>query len=121
MDEVTTTDVGADASTGPAESTAADSPVGTTEASTPPVETEEAAAPSLVPENDDDLKGQENNPHVQAVIQLRGELRDRDREFKPWRDVVSQIGDPSIAKDYYELMETLHSPVEGQPNEFTTK
>ena len=123
MDNEPQTDVSTtDASSVAAESSADDSPVVTpNEASAPPVETAEAAAPSLIPENDDDLKGQENNPHVQAVIQLRGELRERDREFKPWKEVVGTIGDPTIAKDYHELMENLRTPVEGQPNQYTTR
>jgi len=122
MDNEQQTDVSTDASSGAAESSADISPdVTPNEASAPQVETEEAAAPPLVPETDDDLQGQENNPHVQAVKQLRGELRERDREFKPWKEVVSTIGDPTIAKDYYELMEALRTPIEGQPNEYTTR
>ncbi len=123
MDETQITDVSTtDASSVAAEPSADSSPAVTpNEATQPQVETEEAAAPPLVPETDDDLEGQENNPHVQAVRQLRGELRERDREFKPWKEVVSTIGDPTIAKDYYELMEGLRTPIEGQPNQFTTK
>jgi hypothetical protein len=41
--------------------------------------------------------------------------------LKSWQEVATQIGDPSIAKDYYELMEALRTPVEGQPNEYTTR
>ena len=122
MDELQTDVSVTDASGNTAEPSADSSPaVSPNEADAPQVETEESAAPPLVPENDDDLQGQENNPHVQAVKQLRGELRNRDQEFKPWKEVVSTIGDPSIAKDYYELMESLRTPVEGQPNQFTTK
>ncbi len=122
MDEQITDVSTTDASSVAAEPSADSSPAVTpNEATQPQVETEEAAAPSLYPENDDDLQGQENNPHVQAVKQLRGELRNRDQEFKPWKEVVSTIGDPSIAKDYYELMESLRTPVEGQPNQYTTR
>ncbi len=122
MENEQITDVSNDASSVAAVPSADDSPVVTpNEADAPQVETEEAAAPSLYPETDDDLKGQENNPHVQAVMQLRGELRNRDQEWKPWQEVRQQIGDPSIAKDYYELMESLRTPVEGQPNQFTTR
>lgn len=123
MENETNTDVGIDsASVDTAESTAVSSPADSpNEANAPQVEAEESAAPPLYPETDDDLQGQENNPHVQAVKQLRGELRNRDQEFKPWKEVVSTIGDPSIAKDYYELMESLRTPVEGQPNQFTTR
>ncbi len=41
--------------------------------------------------------------------------------LKSWQEVATQIGDPSIAKDYYELMEALRTPVEGQPNQHTTR
>ncbi len=122
MDEIITDVSAPDASGSTAEPSADSSPAVTpNEATQPQVETEEAAAPSLYPENDDDLQGQENNPHVQAVKQLRGELRNRDQEFKPWKEVVSTIGDPSIAKDYYELMEGLRTPLPDNPNEFTTR
>ncbi len=91
-------------------------------ATTPQVETaEESAAPPLVPENDDDLAGQETNPHVQAVKQLRGELRGRDEEWKPWREVVKEIGDPTLVSDYHQVMQGLHTPVEGQPGVYTSK
>ncbi len=123
MDEPQNTDVSTtDASSVAAEPSADSSPAVTpNEATQPQVETEESAAPPLYPENDDDLQGQETNPHVQAVKQLRGELRNRDQEFKPWKEVVSTIGDPSIAKDYYELMESLRTPIEGQPDQYTTR
>ncbi len=117
------TDVSApDASGSTAEPSADSSPAVTpNEATQPQVEAEEAAAPSLVPENDDDLQGQENNPHVQAVKQLRGELRNRDQEFKPWKEVVSTIGDPAAAKEYYELVTNVRTPLADNPNEYTTR
>jgi len=86
--------------------------------------TEEAEAPFKVPENDDDLKGQENNPHVQAVIQLRQQLRERDQRLdsvKPWQPVLETIGDPVQAQTAYELVKSLRTPVDGHPNEFTAR
>jgi len=82
--------------------------------------TEQAEAAFKLPENDDDLKGQENNPHVQAVIQLRQQLRERDQrldEFKPltdWKPIVEKIGNPAQAQTAYELTQSLFSSPEGQ-------
>jgi hypothetical protein len=119
MDEITTDVSTTDASSVAAEPSADSSPAVTpNEATQPQAETEEAAAPSLVPENDDDLQGQENNPHVQAVKQLRGELRNRDGEWKPWKEVVSTIGDPTLARDYHEAITALRTPIEGKPGEY---
>lgn len=88
--------------------------------------TGEAAAPFQVPENDDDLKGQENNPHVQAIVQLRQELRARNQvvdSYKPlddWKPVVEAVGDPTLAQSAYELISAIHTPSEENPSRFTT-
>lgn len=121
MDDLTT-EVPVEASSDQVESTTDSSPAVTPdEAQTTQAPAEESAAPPLYPENDDDLKGQETNPHVQAVINLRGALRERDQQYAPWKDVIDQYGDPTIAKDYHELLTMLHTPVEGQPDSFNTK
>jgi hypothetical protein len=94
-----------------------------------PVEepTEQAEAAFKVPENDDDLKDKINDPHVQAVIQLRQELRQRDQrldEYKPlenWKPIAEEIRDPVQAQTAYELMKALRTPVNGKPDEFTTR
>lgn len=88
--------------------------------------TGEAAAPFQVPENDDDLKGQETNPHVQAIVQLRQELRARNQsldEYKPldtWKPLVETIGDPALAQSAYELVSSIHSPSQENPSGFTS-
>ena len=78
---------------------------------------QEAAAP-LIPENDDDLKGQETLPHVQAAIQARQHARALEKDLKtykgqyePWQPLVEQIGDVEQAKYYHETFSGLHQPV----------
>lgn len=87
----------------------------------------QAEAAFQVPENDDDLKGKENDPHVQAIIQMRGELRARDKsidEYKPlenWKELASTIGDPVLAKSSYELVSSIHTPNAENPSGFSAK
>lgn len=87
----------------------------------------QAEAAFQVPENDDDLKGKENDPHVQAIIQMRGELRARDKsidEYKPlepWKEIASTIGDPTLAKSSYELVSAIHTPETQNPSGFTSR
>lgn len=135
MDEQTNTDV-IDSSSPAVEAPnpgAASAPAGD-QGESAPVEqpSAEAAAPFQVPENDDDLKGQENNPHVQAVIQLRQELRARDQRldtYKPldqWKDIATSIGDPALAQSAHELVNAIHTPVSAAersqfPSGFTTR
>lgn len=133
MDEQTQTDV-IDGS-----SPAVEAPVSTDASSAPAAEqgeaqqqstaeqpTGEAAAPFQVPENDDDLKGQETNPHVQAIVQLRQELRARNQvvdSYKPldeWKPVVEAVGDPQLAQQAYELISSIHSPSQENPSGFTS-
>jgi len=138
MEQETITDVSSEAApppsvsseavSAPAEQSGSEQTTTESEAQAPDEQpTKEAEAPFKVPENDDDLKGQENNPHVQAVIQMRQELRQRDQrldEFKgleTWKPVVEAIGDPAQAQVAHELVGLLHSPVEGQPNQYSTK
>jgi len=86
--------------------------------------TGEAAAPFQIPENDDDLKGQETNPHVQAIVQLRQELRARNQsldEYKPldnWKPIVESVGDPQLAQSAYELVNALYTPSTENPSGF---
>lgn len=94
-----------------------------------PVEgkTEEAAAPFQVPENDDDLKGQEANPHVQSIAQLRQELRERNQRldsYKPlesWKEIATAIPDPALAQSAYELASAIHTPSTDNPSGFTSR
>lgn len=78
----------------------------------------EAAAPVFtLPETDDDLKGQENNPHVQGLIQLRQELRTRNQAFdtlkplEPWKPVVEKYTDPATVETGMSLYAGLNAPV----------
>jgi hypothetical protein len=77
---------------------------------------EEAVAPFKLPETDDDLKGQENNPHVQALIQLRHELRARDKSLdglKPLETYapLKEYGDAETLKQRLDLFQGLSTPV----------
>lgn len=132
MDNEQTTDVidsPSPAVEAPQSEGAASAPAGEQGEQTTSVEqsTEEAAAPFQLPENDDDLKGQENNPHVQAIIQMRQELRARDQSldsYKPldaWKPVVETIGDPSLAQSHYELVSAIHTPDSNNPSGFTSR
>ena len=87
----------------------------------------EAEAPFEVPENDDDLKDQINNPHVQAIAQLRQELRARNQSLdsykplEPWKEVASTIGDPALAQSAHELVSAIHTPAPDNPSGFTAR
>ena len=134
MNELTTDVIEApsalDAST-EAVSAPADSGEGSTPqeaAATTPVEKSEgeAAAPFVVPETDDDLKGRENEPQVVPIIQLRRELRERDQRldsYKPldaWKPVVETIGDPTVAQSHYEIVSAIHTPDPNSTTGFTS-
>jgi len=87
----------------------------------------QAEAAFQVPENDDDLKGKENDPQVQAIIQMRSELRERNsrldsyKPLEPWKEVAESIGDPTIAKSSYELVSSIHTPSAENPSGFTSR
>lgn len=73
--------------------------------------TGEAEAPDLsLPENDDDLQGQANNPHVQAVINLRQQLRQLNQDHKALKAQSSQwepLADYGDAETIVNQLETL--------------
>jgi hypothetical protein len=87
----------------------------------------QAAAAFQVPETDDDLKGKENDPHVQAIIQMRSEIRTRDQlldGWKPlesWKPIAETIGDPTLAQSAYSLIGAIHSPSTDNPSGFTSR
>lgn len=41
--------------------------------------------------------------------------------LKAWKETAESIGDPLAAREYYELVNNVRTPIEGQPNQFTTK
>src|ERR1043165_8388358 len=94
MDEPTQTDVTVESPAAEApESGAVSAPADVqgesqTQQTTTEQSTGEAAAPFQIPENDDDLKGQETNPHVQAIVQLRQELRARNQSLDEYRPLA---------------------------------
>lgn len=99
----------------------------TAEQTTAEQPTKEAEAPFHVPENDDDLKDQINNPHVQSIVQLRQELRERNQRldgYKPlesWKPVAETIGDPALAQSAHELVSAIHTPDPNNPSGFTAR
>lgn len=76
----------------------------------------QAEAAFKVPENDDDLKGRENDPQVLPIIQMRRELRERDqrldsyKQFDEWKPIVETIGNPQLAQSAHELVSAIHTP-----------
>lgn len=56
-------------------------PIGAATAAAPVIEAGESAAPFVVPENDDDLQGQEQNPHVSGILNLRQHVRTLETDF----------------------------------------
>ena len=131
MEENTSTDVSSDVTptaSAPASTGAADAPVSagdsggvstqTAPQATTPVETGEAEASTLsIPENDDDLQGQENNPHVQAVLNLRQQLRQLSQDHKDHKAKYADIGDVDGVKSSLELLDGLFGfATDGQGN-----
>jgi hypothetical protein len=108
-----------------AETPQADPPVGgeniaTSEAAVTAPESEAPAQPEFtIPENDDDLKGQEHNPHVQSLIQQRQHIRQLSQqlnELKPlesWKPLV-ELDQPDALRAAYEQRQKLFSPVVNQ-------
>jgi hypothetical protein len=106
----------------PASTGAADAPVSqgdsgalsteTAPSATTPVETGEAEAPELsIPENDDDLQGQANNPHVQAVLNLRQQLRQLNQDHKALRaqyQPLADFGDTDQITQHLEMLNGLY-------------
>jgi hypothetical protein len=86
----------------------------------------QAEAAFKVPENDDDLKGRENDPQVVPIIQLRRELRERDQRldgYKPldaWKETATTIGDPQIALSAHQLISAIHTPAPDSPSGYTS-
>lgn len=85
--------------------------VSTPAVATPQVEVTESAAPVLVPENDDDLKGQENNPHVPAILNLRGQIRQLNTDYgaklAPWTPIQERWGGAEQVVQGMELVGNL--------------
>lgn len=107
-----------------AETPQADPPVGVeniaSEAVEAAPESEAPAQPEFtIPENDDDLKGQEHNPHVQSLIQQRQHIRQLSQqlsELKPlesWKP-LDELGQPDELRAAYEQRQKLFSPVINQ-------
>lgn len=65
-------------------------------------------------------QAEEKIPHAQALANLRTAYEGVS-SLKPWKEVAETIGDPLQARTAYELVQALRTPVEGQPNEYTTK
>lgn len=69
----------------------------------------------------------EKVPYAQALANLRTAYEsvkpqlEQVKTFEPWKEAVETIGDPIQAKTAYELIASLRSPIEGQPNEYTSK
>lgn len=66
----------------------------------------------------------EKVPYAQALANLRTAyegVKPQLETFEPWKQVVETVGDPLQAQTAYDIIGLLRSPVEGQPNEFTTK
>jgi hypothetical protein len=111
----------------PADSTGENAPQTAEQAPTTDDKAGQAEAAFQVPENDDDLKGKENDPQVQAIIQMRGELRERNQRldsYKPldsWRPLAESIGDPALAQSAHELVSAIHTPDTNNPSGFTSR
>lgn len=106
-----------------AETPQADAPVGVENIASEATATEaspESEAPAqpefTIPDTDDDLKGQEHNPHVQSLIQQRQHIRQLSQqlsELKPletWKP-LGELGQPDELKSAYEQRQKLFSPV----------
>src|SRR5438128_2461553 len=82
----------------------------------PQVESQSAAVPDFeLPENDDDLRGQERNPHVQGILNLRGQYRTLLNEHRTlktdneaWQG-LSPYGDPSAIQNRLGFFDNLNS------------
>jgi len=63
-------------------------------------------------------------PYAQALAQLRPAYERTKQElsqFDAWKPLAEKQVDPSVALANHELVSLLHSPVEGKPDEYTTK
>jgi hypothetical protein len=77
----------------------------------------------------EELEKQANDkvPHALALKNLRAAYEgvkpqlEQAKTYEPWKEIVSTINDPVQAKTAYDLIRAMRTPVEGQPNEFTSK
>lgn len=63
-------------------------------------------------------------PYAQALANLRTAyegVKPQVEQFVPWKETIETIGDPVQARTAYELVKSLRTPIEGQPDEFTTR
>ena len=129
----------------------ATSDVGAAPTPPPVVEADSSPAPETSEESSADVKGSEEKqqvveeadplkdvptleeleqqaankvPYAQALKNLRAAyegVKPQIDRFEPWKAAVENIGDPAQAQTAYELVRSIQTPVEGQPNEFTSK
>lgn len=62
-------------------------------------------------------------PHAEALARLRTAYEASKEQLKPfesWKPVIEQIGDPAQVQANQELFNLLYSPVDGDPNDYTT-
>jgi len=74
----------------------------------------ESEAPAFtIPENDDDLIGKENEPHVTAILNLRKELRERNSRLDALSGLqqFETLGDFEVVKQYVDIGQALFTPV----------
>lgn len=78
---------------------------------------EPATPPFQIPEDDSDLAGQETQPHVPAILNLRKELRERNGrldEALPQLEALKpygELGELAVVKQYVSLGQAMFSPV----------
>lgn len=120
----------ADSSPVPLESSSAESTAdGVTVEEVKAPETQEEVDPLKDVPTLEELEKQaaEKVPYAQALANLRTAYEgvkpqlDEVKAFEPWKPVVEAIGDPAQAQTAHELIGLLHSPVEGEPNGYSTK
>ncbi len=96
-------------------------PIGAATAAAPVVESGESAAPFVVPENNDDLVGQEQNPHVQGIINLRQHVNtlksDYAKQLQPFTQLQERWGGVERIEKSLNLVGNLFGtdPTTGQP------
>lgn len=72
--------------------------------------------PFQIPEDDTDLAGQENQPHVPAILNLRKELRERNARIDSLQSLeglkpYGELGELDVVKQYVDLGKAFFSPV----------
>ena len=55
------------------------------------------------------------------VVEAYERAKAENGQYAPWKEVVDSVGDPIQAKTAYELVQSLRTPVDGHPNEFTAR